>query len=202
MSEVGHISTTRLCPTTEADADLNNVGVAVDGVEISIVDESFRPVPAGAKGSIAIRFASRPLRVARLDVNKEWVSEVRHGYFMPGDIGYVSPNGNLIFECRADDLMIFDGINIDPREIESVLEAHPAIAEAAAFPVASVVHGAIPVAAVTLRMPVSGNPDLVDYCRLRLGARAPRHVVVLASLPRNQFGKILKRELVAMFREV
>jgi long-chain acyl-CoA synthetase len=200
-SEVGHISSTRLCPETEQDAALSNIGRAVEGVEIAIVDEQLKPVPPGTRGLIAVRFTGRPTEVAYLDARRQWVSETRNGYFLPGDIGYVSQTGNLIFECRADDMMICDGINIYPREIESVLEAHPAVAEAAAFPVSSAVHGSIPVAAVTLRSAVSGGQELVDYCRVRLGSRAPAHVAVMAALPRNHLGKILKRELAAMFRE-
>jgi len=201
VSEVGHISTTRLCTNAEEDAALTSIGRAVEGVEIAILDEQFRPVVPGTRGFIAVRFTSRPTWVEYLDARKRWVSEIRHGWFLPGDIGYLSQRGNLIYECRADDMMIFDGINIYPREIESVLEAHPAVAEAAAFPVPSAVHGSIPVAAVVQRSAVTGEQELVQYCRQRLGARAPQYVAVLAALPRNAFGKILKRDLAAMFRE-
>jgi long-chain acyl-CoA synthetase len=201
VSEIGHISTTRLCGAIGADAELNNVGVAVDGVEIAIVDGDLKPLARGERGLIAVRFPQAPMQVACLDPAGQWVSEIRAGYFLPGDIGYLSPSGNLIFECRADDMMIFDGINIYPREIESVLETHPAVVDAAAFPVPSVLHGTIPVAAVTLRSPLSNDAELMNYCRARLGVRSPQHVAVLQTMPRNQFGKILKRELSSMFRE-
>jgi acyl-coenzyme A synthetase/AMP-(fatty) acid ligase len=202
-SEVGHVSSTRLCTEAEAEEDeaVSNIGKPVEGVEIAIVDERLTPVPTGTRGLIAVRFTSRPTQVAYLDSRRQWVSETKRGYFLPGDIGYFSQTGNLIFECRADDMMICDGINIYPREIESVLEAHPAVAEAAAFPVSSAVHGSMPVAAVTLRSGLSEGPELFEYCRLRLGIRAPHHVAVMAALPRNHLGKILKRELSAMFRE-
>jgi len=199
VSEVGHISTSRLGNQDE-DAELCNVGAPVDGVEISILDEQFRRLPAGAKGSIAVRFTSRPMQVAYLNARQEWVSEVRSGYFLPGDLGYLSPSGNLIFECRADDMMIFEGVNIYPREIEAVLERHPDVVEAAAFPVPSAEHGTIPVAAVTLRSALAESTDLGAYCRLQLGSRAPQLIVVVNVLPRNPFGKVLKRQLAAMFR--
>lgn len=201
VSEVGHISTTRLSPQPNADADLINIGVAVDGVEIAVLDERFEPVPPGTRGAIAVRFASRSTQVDYLDARRQWVSETRQGWFLPGDIGYVSPNGNLIYECRADDMMIFDGVNIYPREIEAVLETHPAVEQAAAFPVPSALHGSIPVAAVVLRSGVVDGRGLVGFCRQRLGDRAPRHVEVMKALPRNAFGKILKRELASRFRE-
>ena len=60
-------------------------------------------------------------------------------------------DGQLIVQGRRDDMIVLNGLNIFPAEIERVLERHPAVAEAAALPLASPVHGQIPVAAVVLR---------------------------------------------------
>jgi acyl-CoA synthetase (AMP-forming)/AMP-acid ligase II len=72
------------------------------------------------------------------------------------------------------------------------------VREAAAFPVPSQRHTQIPVAAVVVSAPVS-DADLVAWCRRQMGARAPHAVVVRESLPRNEAGKVLKRELAASF---
>jgi acyl-coenzyme A synthetase/AMP-(fatty) acid ligase len=120
----------------------------------------------------------------------------RDGWFVPGDLASIARDGQLVIHGRADDMMIMNGINIFPVEIERILESHPAVEAAAAFPVGSPVHGQIPVAAVELRPGRACAPaELVAYARDLLGVRAPRRVDVLATLPRNPQGKILKRAL-------
>ena len=66
-------------------------------------------------------------------------------------MGLIRADGQLVVKGRADDMMILNGVNIFPVEIERVLERHPAVRVAAALPIASQVHGQIPVAAVELR---------------------------------------------------
>jgi long-chain acyl-CoA synthetase len=97
-------------------------------------------------------------------------------------------------------MMIMNGINIYPVEIERILERHPAVESAAAFPLASAMHGQIPVAAVELRAGTRcAGGELVAFARDALGMRAPRRVEVVAALPRNAQGKVMKRELAAGF---
>ena len=91
--------------------------------------------------------------------------------------------------------MNFDGVKIVPTDIETALLEHPAVAEAAAFPLPSDLHQDIPGAAVVLRQ-ATAVEDLLAFCRERLGVRAPRTVFVLPALPRNPAGKVLKRELI------
>jgi len=117
----------------------------------------------------------------------------------PGDLGVLTDDEQLIFKGRADDMMLFDGINIYPAEIEAVLAAHEAVGEAAAFPLKSEVHQDIPVAAVTLRAPVTEG-ELLAFCRARLGARTPQRIVAVEEFPRSPAGKILKRELPNVLR--
>ena len=76
--------------------------------------------------------------------------------------------------------------------------ADPAVEAAAAFPLPSTIHGQIPVAAVELRRGCACTAaELVGYARSALGVRAPRRVEILASLPRNPQGKIMKREIAS-----
>jgi acyl-CoA synthetase (AMP-forming)/AMP-acid ligase II len=98
----------------------------------------------------------------------------RDGWFEPGDLATLDVDGQLVIHGRADDMMIMNGINIYPVEIERILERHPAVETAAAFPLPSGVHGQIPVAAVELRagMRCAGG-ELVAFARDALGVRAP-----------------------------
>jgi acyl-coenzyme A synthetase/AMP-(fatty) acid ligase len=113
-------------------------------------------------------------------------------------MGTITRDGILRYLGRKDDMMMLNGINIFPAEIERTLEEHPAVKHAAAFPLASPVFGDIPAAAVELNgtAPVD-EPALIAYSRERLGARAPRSIVIVDALPRNAAGKVVKRELAA-----
>ena len=114
------------------------------------------------------------------------------------DLVEMRADGELIHHGRCDDVMIYDGMNIVPAEIEQVLLRHPAVAEAAAFGVPSLTHGQIPVAAVVLKAPCEVGV-LRDYCAAELGSGRARDFIVLEALPRGAGGKVLRRELLALF---
>jgi acyl-coenzyme A synthetase/AMP-(fatty) acid ligase len=115
-------------------------------------------------------------------------------------MGSLDADGRLTVHGRADDMINLNGVNIFPAEIEQVLEAHPAVEAAAALPLASGVHGQIPVAAVELRPGgVASERELVAYAREHLALRAPRRIVILDRLPRNDQGKILRRQIAEQF---
>jgi acyl-coenzyme A synthetase/AMP-(fatty) acid ligase len=121
----------------------------------------------------------------------------QQGWFYPGDLVSRPKDGPLIFHGRCDDVMIMNGINIFPSAIEDALEALSSVREAVAFPVVSRTYGEIPVAAVVLSEEAE-NEDistLLSYCQQLLGIRAPRQIRIVSKIPRNAFGKPLRREL-------
>ena len=172
----------------------DNVGVLEAGVEVRIVDERGTPLPPGEIGEIRIRapgmatgYHDDPVATAR---------HFRDGWFQPGDMASRTREGWLCVHGRVDDMMILNSINIFPAEIERVLERHASVRAAAAFPIASPTHGQIPAAAVELREGSACTAaELLAYARSELGVRAPRRVEILAALPRNPQGKVLKREI-------
>lgn len=173
-----------------------SVGPPVAGVDVEIVRADGRAAPPREIGAIRLRapgmatgYAADPAMTA---------AHFRDGWFMPGDLASFDEDGFLILHGRADDMMIMNSINVFPAEIERTLEAHPAVEAAAAFPLPSTIHGQIPVAAVELRRGCACTAaELVGYARSALGVRAPRRVEILASLPRNPQGKIMKREIAS-----
>lgn len=172
------------CPET--------IGCAVPGVEIEIVDDEDRPLPAGEVGHLRARGAHFP---AEYIGNPEASAKAfRDGFFYPGDLASRDAAGAFYFKGRADDLMNCAGIKIAPTDIETTLLQHPAVAEAAAFPLPSALHQDLPAAAVVLKQ-ATPTEELVAFCHERLGTRAPRLICIVPSLPRNAAGKILKREL-------
>jgi acyl-coenzyme A synthetase/AMP-(fatty) acid ligase len=170
----------------------DTVGAALPGVQLEVVDAANKPLPFNEVGHIRIR---APGTVeGYFDDAEATAKAFRDGWFFPGDLGMLTEDGQLIFKGRADDMMLCDGINIYPAEIEAALGAHEAVDEVAALALKSEVHHHVPVAAVALRAPVA-EADLLAYCRSRLGLRAPRRIVIVEAFPRNPAGKILKREL-------
>jgi acyl-coenzyme A synthetase/AMP-(fatty) acid ligase len=172
------------------------VGRPPDGVDLEIVDELDQPLPAGRTGLIRVR---SPWMVRRyFDDAAATAHMFRNGWFYPGDLGELTADGLLFHHGRADDMMLYDGTNISPAEIERALLEHPAVLEAAAFPIRSERHQDIPAAAVTIRSPAKPD-ELTRFARERLGIRAPRILAIVSELPRNQMGKVLKAELSAEF---
>jgi len=193
-TEVGLLAIT--CPRGDEGVP-DSVGRIVPGAEVEIVDAEGRVLPHGVVGEIRARtpwmthdYVDDPAAVAH---------HFRDGWFHPGDMGAITPHGVLRFLGRADDMMSYGGINIFPAEIERVLDAHPAVRESAAFPVAAGELGQLPMAAVELNGKATIEPaELVAWAREHLGARAPRRIAVLDTLPRNAAGKVAKRELAGL----
>jgi long-chain acyl-CoA synthetase len=178
--------------------EAESVGRPLPGVELEIVDAANRVLAAGESGRIRLRAPG--VATGYLDGGEQTASRFRDGWFWPGDVGMLRSDGSLIVQGRQDDMMILNGINIFPGEIERVLERHPAVSVAAALPLTSTVHGQIPVAAVELVEAATVTPaELQRFARQHLALRAPRRVMILPTLPRNSQGKILRREIALAF---
>jgi acyl-coenzyme A synthetase/AMP-(fatty) acid ligase len=173
------------------------VGKVLPGVQAEIVDDDGQPLPPGRTGNLRVKSAG--MISGYIDDPVETAEAFRDGWFYSNDLAEFTPDGELIHHGRADDLMILDGINIYPAEIENVLLRHPAVAEAAAFPIRSVARGDIPIAAVVTKSQASEG-ELLSHCRSWIGLHAPHGLMIVPKLPRNAVGKILKNELVRLFR--
>jgi acyl-CoA synthetase (AMP-forming)/AMP-acid ligase II len=188
-----------LGPVTSAGPDEvarspGTVGYALPGIAIEVVDEAGQPVPRGASGEVRLRAAGMVL--AYHDDAAATARHFRDGWFYPGDLGVLATDGELKLLGRADDVMIFDGLKIAPFEIEAVLLQHPAVREAAAFPLRSDRSFQLPAAAVVLSAQISPR-ELMEFARARMGDRRPLTIFAVRQMPRNAAGKILKRELAA-----
>lgn len=193
-SETGAIA---MAGPGEHDADECS-GRPIDGVELRILDQAGTPLPPGETGEIAIRATG--MVEGYFDNPEQTALRFRDGWFHPGDIGYLRPDGQLVVQGRKDEMIIMNGLNIFPREIEATLEGHPEIAYAAALALPSRIHGDIPVAAVEL---AGGSgltpPDIQRWAHPLLGLRAPKRIVIVDRLPRNSQGKVTKRDLPPLF---
>ncbi|MFN0134151.1 MAG: class I adenylate-forming enzyme family protein [Phycisphaerales bacterium] len=122
------------------------------------------------------------------------------GYFRTGDIGRHDAEGHLFITGRLKEMMKVGGENVFPREIEEVLNQHPAVAASGVVGIADRVRGELPVAFVELKEGEQADERaLLGWCRERLaGYKVPWKVRVVEKLPRNATGKIMRRELKGM----
>jgi acyl-CoA synthetase (AMP-forming)/AMP-acid ligase II len=177
----------------------DTVGVPTHGIDLQIVDSSGAVLGAGQTGEIRVR--GQGIVTQYIDQPDATARSFRGGWFHPGDMGYLNAEGALFLQGRKDDMMIFDGMNIYPAEIERVLSAHPAVEDVAAFSWQHDRFQDVPVAAVTLRAPATED-ELVAHCKQALGVKYPRRIMLLDELPRNAMGKVLKYQLRETFRSI
>ena len=174
-----------------------SIGRPIWGVQCQIVDEDDKPLPAGEThvGEIVIRGHNVMKGYYK---NPEATAEaMRGGWFHTGDLGYVDDDGFYFIVDRKKDLVIRGGYNVYPREIEEVLYAHPAVAEAAVIGRPDDKLGEEVVAVVSQQAGADVTPEeLIAWCKERLAAyKYPREVRIVAELPKGPTGKILKKEL-------
>jgi long-chain acyl-CoA synthetase len=192
-SEVGMIS---LASPDQHDSFPEGVGFPASGVTVDIFGSSGEAIAPGEIGQIRVRKAGM---INGYVAESKGSSSFNDGWFYPHDLVSLSDGGPLIYHGRADDVMILNGINVFPTAIEDILESHPDVKEAVAYPIKSRIHGEIPVAAVVLKEGARERDvsQLMDLCRRVLGIRAPRQIFVIDRIPRNTAGKALRRELAA-----
>ena len=176
-----------------------SIGLPIWGVQVRVVDEEDKPLPPGPEniGEIVIRGHNLMKGYYR---NPDATAEAfRGGWFHTGDLAYADEDGYLFVVDRKKDMLIRGGYNVYPREIEEVLFAHPAVAEAAVIGRPDERLGEEVVAVLVLKPGAQADPDdIIAYSRERLAAyKYPREVIIVADLPKGPTGKILKRELRA-----
>lgn len=171
-----------------------SVGRPIFGVEVQVVDDQDRRVPAGTVGRIRYR---GPAVADGFYRDPEASTEAfRDGFFYPGDLGSFNDEGYLFLRGRSKDMIIRGGINIYPQEVESLLMSHAAVSDAAVVGWPSREFNEEVAAFVTLRAPVDAA-ELIALCKAQLAPyKAPRQVFVLDELPRNSLGKVVKAQLV------
>ena len=161
------------------------------GVEIAIFDDHGASLPTGVAGEVVIRgrnvmhgYENNPQANADAFVD---------GWFRTGDQGTLDPAGYLRLISRIKELINRGGEKIAPREIDEVLESHPAVKEAVAFGVPHPTWGEEVAAAVVLTAPAT-EKELLAYSRERLADfKVPKRLHFVESIPRTPTGKVQRR---------
>ena len=170
-------------------------------VEVKIFDSEQKELSAWETGEIVTR---SDLVMKGYWRNPEATAEtLRNGWLHTGDMGYMDESGYLFIMDRSKDMIISGGENIYPREIEEVLVRHPAVREVAVIGVPDPQWGEAIKAMVSL---VPGQTiteeELVSFCKANIASyKKPKSVDFVDDLPKNNYGKILKRELRSQYWE-
>jgi acyl-CoA synthetase (AMP-forming)/AMP-acid ligase II len=177
---------------------LTSIGRPLPDVEVQIVGDDGQPLAAGEVGEICVRTP----RVMKGYAGSAESPLVRDGWLPTRDMGWVDDDGYLFIAGRKDDMIIRGGENIAPAEVESVLQSHPAVEEAAVIGVPDIEWGQRVAAFVVLRPGGALTADeLTAFCRERLASfKKPELIHFVPELPKNPMGKILRRELRAQLQ--
>ena len=152
------------------------------------MDEAGTLLPTGERGEVVIQ---GPNVVSGYENNPEAnAKSFTNGWFRTGDVGEIAEDGTLAIRGRLKELIISGGYNVYPREVEMVLEQHPAVAEVAVAGLPSDRWGEEVTAFVVARTPVDAQ-ELIAYTRERLSTyKCPRVVRFIDAIPRNAMGKV------------
>jgi len=178
------------------------VGPALPGVELRVAGDDGRVLPAGETGVLEVRGPNVFKGYWRLpDKTRE---EFRaDGFFITGDIARIDADGYVTIVGRAKDLIISGGLNVYPKEVESVIDSLEGVAESAVIGVPHPDFGEGVLAVVKPRPAAAPDPEaLIAAARAQLAAfKAPKQVVFVDDLPRNSMGKVQKNLLRETYRD-
>ena len=186
-----------LCgPGDDAETVALTCGRPLPGTEVRCVDGDGKPVPAGEAGEVVVRGYN--VMQGYLDDAKATAETIDpQGWMHTGDIGILDARGYLRITDRLKDMYIAGGFNCYPAEIERIIAGHPAVAQVAVVGVPDERLGEVGKAFVVPRPQAQlDGKDLIAWCRDNMANyKVPRFVEVVASLPTNAAGKVLKFEL-------
>jgi acyl-CoA synthetase (AMP-forming)/AMP-acid ligase II len=178
---------------------LASAGFARTDVDVRIVGPAGQELPAGEIGEIVTR--------SDLVMKGYWrdpgatEKTIRDGWLFTGDIGYMDEARYVFIMDRSKDMIISGGENIYPREIEEVIIKHPSVREVAVIGVPDSAWGEAVKAVIVLKAGMSLSQDeILDFCAQWIARyKKPKSVDFVPELPKNAYGKIMKRELRAPY---
>jgi len=174
---------------------LTSAGIPRTDVEVKIFDSKDQELPPGEMGEIVVRGEVVMKGYWR---NPEATAEtMRGGWLHTGDLGIMDERGYFYILDRAKDMIISGGENIYSREIEDVIIKHPAVYEVAVIGVPDEKWGEAVKAIVSLREGKKATgEEIIDFCKQHLASyKKPKSVDFIEAIPKNPYGKVLKREL-------
>jgi len=172
-----------------------SIGVPISDVALTIQNDEGGILPPGQIGELCVRGAN--VMQGYWNLPEETASAFRNGWLLTGDIGYVDSDGYFFITDRKKDMLLVNGINVYPREVEEVLYQFPGVKEAAVIGVPDSRRGEQPIAFVAAEDGIQLDENgLQGFVRERLADyKVPRRIVFVKALPRNATGKVMKTVL-------
>ena len=178
------------------DIRIGTVGTAISGVRIKVVDDAENELPTGREGEICVT-GDNVMKGYWNKPEETRATFTADGWLKTGDIGVLDGDGYLSIRDRKKDMIIIKGLKVFSAQVEAVIAEHPAVEECAIVGVPDELGDETITAFVVLRKGAdAGKAEILQFFRDRLdGYKRPRHLEVVASLPKNALQKVLKREL-------
>jgi long-chain acyl-CoA synthetase len=172
-----------------------SIGRPITNVEVSVQDDSGKMLGVGEVGEICVRGGN--VMLGYWNNPEETAKALRNGWLLTGDVGYRDADGYYFITDRKKDMLLVNGINVYPREIEEILGQFPGVKESAVVGVPDARKGELPVAFITTSEGQTVEEKaLLQFVRDKLADyKVPKKVVFLPVMPRNTMGKILKTAL-------
>ena len=182
------------------DAPEGDVGWPGWGVHLRAVDQQGQVVAAGSAGEIEVRSPGMLLRYLSAADNR---AAVHDGWLRTGDLGTIRADGGLTLGSRLKEVILQGGYTVSAREVESVIQQHPAVAEAAVVGLPSRDMGEEIAAMVVLRSGRHADrAELWGFVGERLASwKQPRRWRIVEELPRTSLGKVKRDEIVSSWTE-
>jgi acyl-CoA synthetase (AMP-forming)/AMP-acid ligase II len=176
---------------------LVSIGRPLPDVQVKVVDDDGTELPTGAVGELWVYTPRTMKGYAGTDGGVH--TPAQEGWLPTRDMGWIDADGYIFLAGRKDDMIIRGGENISPAEVEAVLYSHSGVEEAAVIGLPDVEWGQRVAAVVVPRADVRlDEGELMEFCRQRLASfKKPEVFHFVDALPKNQMGKVLKKDLRA-----
>jgi long-chain acyl-CoA synthetase len=178
-----------------------SVGLVAPGVHVRLVDDHGGDVPTGEVGRVLVQAPS--LMTGYWSNPDATAAVISDGWLDSGDLARTDEDGYLWFSGRTKDIIVHDGSNVSPAEVETALAEHPAVNQAIVVGRLDPIHGENVHAFVTLVVGAvrPSERELIEFARERVGYRAPETIDVLDAVPLNPTGKVDRAALRDMITE-
>ena len=176
---------------------VGSIGLPIRGVDISLRDADGNEVPTGEDGTAWVRSGSVMKGYWGDDEATDKV--IRDGWFDTGDLLRADEDGYYWFRGRKKQIIVHDGSNIFPQEVEDALLMHPHVESAGVIGIHDLVHGENVRAYVVIKVDKAAkSEELILFARERVGYKAPEEIIFLEEMPLNPTGKTDRPTLKAL----
>ena len=180
-----------------------SVGLPIGDVEFQIRNDDGVVLPVNEPGEICIK--GHNIMMGYWNNSEATEASIKDGWFLTGDIGHLDNDGYLYITDRKKDMLLVNGINVYPREVEEVIYQFEGVSEAAVVGINDPRKGDLVVACIVPSEKIKIDESaLKEFLKTKLAAyKLPRKLMIMEKLPRNATGKILKTKLreIALDRE-